>query len=139
MRVAPSLDLPTTDDDAGSEKKLTTPAPRRNGLKSGKTHTADTTLLRKITWPHEVVYTSSGHPTVFEEMSMSLFVSGYLTVIAGEKDQIKPYMIQHLQELIDDAESLVWEPVRAYYAVWLQQLEEGRTSWSDDEKKMEYH
>ena len=71
-------------------------------MKSGKTSTADNTLLRKITWPYKAVYTSSGRPSVYEEMSISLFVSGYLMVIAGEKCEVKPYMIEHLQELMDE-------------------------------------
>ena len=75
-------------------------------MKSGKVHTADTTVLERITWPHEVVYTSAGRPVVNENMRISL--SGYLIVMAGERDQVKPYMIQYLQELMDDAELYGW-------------------------------
>ena len=98
-RVAPALGLPTTDDDTESEEEVTTPAPRRKGLKSDKictadtADTADTAVLRKITWPHEVAYTRAGQSAVYEEISISLLVSGYLLVMAGEKDEIKPYMI----------------------------------------------
>ena len=36
---------------------------------------------------------------------MTLFVSGYLMVMAKEKYEIKANMIQHLQELMDNVES----------------------------------
>ena len=86
-----------------------------------------------------VVYTSTGQPAVYEEMSVTLFVSGLLMVMAREKIAIKPYMLQHMQELMEDAESYGWELIRAYHAIWLQQLEQGRVSWPDEEKKMKYH
>ena len=76
--------------------------------------------------PLEVVYTSASQPVVYEDMSISLCVSGYVMVMTGwggEKDQVKPYMIQHLQELMEDADSYGWEPAREYHAIWLQQME----------------
>ena len=56
-------------------------------------------------------------------------------VMAWEKDDIK---LPHLQELMEDAEANGGEPVRAYHTVWLQQLEQGRASWSDEDHKMKY-
>ena len=64
-----------------------------------------------------MVYTSAGHSAVYKKMSMSMFVSGYLMVMAREKNEVKPYMIQQQQEWMDDAESYGWEPVRAYHAI----------------------
>ena len=65
MRATQVLELPTMDDDSRSEVKVTTPAPRKRGLKSGKIRMADTTVLHKITWQHEVVYTSTGQPSEY--------------------------------------------------------------------------
>ena len=110
LRGAPARDLHTTDDNSGSDEEVTTPAPKRRGLKSGKVCTMDTTVKR-ITWPHDVMYTGAGQPKVFEDMSISLFVSGYLMVMAGERDQVKPHMIQHLQDLMKDVESYGSETV----------------------------
>ena len=66
MRGAPVLQLPTMDNNSGSEEEANTPVPRNRGLKS-----------------------------------VVLFVSGFLMVMAGEKD-IKPFMLQHVQELMED-------------------------------------
>ena len=75
MRGAPVLQLPTMNDNSRSKEQVTTPAPRRRGLNSGMIHTADTTVFHKITWPHEVVYTSTGQPTEYKRMSVTLFIS----------------------------------------------------------------
>ena len=74
MRGSPALQLTTMNDDSRSEEAATTPAPRKRGLKSGNIHTVDTTVLCKITWPHEVVYTCTGQPAEYENMSVTLFV-----------------------------------------------------------------
>ena len=53
---------PLLADDSGMDQE---PAHRRkNGkpLKSGKVRTADSTVIKRITWPHELVYSSGGEP-----------------------------------------------------------------------------
>ena len=47
-------------------------------------------------------------------------------------------MLKHLRELMVDAVIYGWEPVRAFHAVSLQQLENGRAEWGDEEKKLEF-
>ena len=47
-------------------------------------------------------------------------------------------MLKHLSELIADAAIYGWESVLAFYAVWLQQLENGRADWGDEAKKLEF-
>ena len=37
-----------------------------------------------------------------------------------------------------DVELYVWEPVRAFHAVWLQQLEQGCVTWADKEVMLKY-
>ena len=37
-----------------------------------------------------------------------------------------------------DAKLYGWEPVHAYHAVWLQQLENHRVRWSDTKTKLEF-
>ena len=76
-------------DDSGMDQE---PAHRRKKgkpLKSGKVRTADSTVIKRTTWPHELVYTSGGEPVTYELISMSQFVTGYLSVMdmvkAGEK------------------------------------------------------
>ena len=89
MKGTPVLELPTTDEDSRSEEEAA-PAPKRRALKSGKVQTVDTTILRKITWSHKVVYTCTGQPVVYDQLSITLFVSTFLMVMALEKESVRP-------------------------------------------------
>ena len=40
-----------------------------------------------------------------------------------EKQALKSHMARHLQELMADIELYGWKKVRAFHAVWLNQLE----------------
>ena len=51
-------------------------------------------------WPHELVYMAIGQPAVYKELSVPLFMSGYLAV----KPAVKPVMSMRLKELMADAE-----------------------------------
>ena len=57
-------------------------------------------VLHKITWPHELVYMAAGQPAMYDELSIALFISGYLSV----KQSIKPLIAHHLEDLMADAE-----------------------------------
>ena len=54
------------------------------GLKSGKVRTTDSLVVKKVKWPHKVAVTNQGQPPVYGEMSLSLFVNGYLTIFTEE-------------------------------------------------------
>ena len=56
---------------------------RKEPFELGKIWTADTLVTNKITWTHEVVYTSQGQPAVYD-MSIALFINSYLTVLGEE-------------------------------------------------------
>ena len=62
------------------------------------------------------VYTCTGQTAEYEEMCVTLFVSGFLMVMTGE-ETIRPFMLQHLKELTEDAELYGWEPIWAFHAV----------------------
>ena len=72
------------------------------------------------------------------KMFVSLFVSGYLAVKEMVKPSIKPFMAKHFKDLMADVEVYGCAPVKAYYAVWLQQIENGRVQWSDSDAKPEF-
>ena len=117
------------------------PAPRRKKakvLKSGKTRTADSTVVKRITWTHELVYTLRGEPVTYELISLPQFVTGYLSVLDTVKSGERHIMLKHPKELMADASTYRWEAMRAYHGVWLQQLENGRAEWHDIELKFEY-
>ena len=45
--------------------------------------TVNSMVVKHITWPHELIYKSVRQPTVYEQLTMPLFVSGYTAVLAG--------------------------------------------------------
>ena len=59
---------------------------------------------------------------MYFNISIQLFVSGYMQVIEAGQASIRPFMANHVIDLMGDAELSGWEPVHAFHAVWLQQL-----------------
>ena len=92
-----------------------------------KVRTMDSIVTKKVVWPHKVVCDTQGQPLVYGDMSLGLFANGYLTVLAEEAEDIKPFLLQHLQELMEDAKIYIWRAVRDYPAAWLQNIEQGHT------------
>ena len=92
-------------------------ARRKIELKSGKIWTMDSTVNKKVVWPHKVVFTTQGQPPVYSDMSIALFMNGYLTVLAEKAKDNKPFLLQHLQELMEEAKIYSWRAVRDYHSV----------------------
>ena len=82
-------------------------------MKSGMHRTRTTIVLNKVTWPHEVVNISIAKPATYGDMSIPLFVQGYLITMEGEESPSMQKMAIHLNELMSDAElygsSLPWQ------------------------------
>ena len=106
-----------------------------NGV-SGKLKTADTTVVHQVTWPHDVIYTPSGQPAMYDQLNSMAFVDGYLTVMAKELEHIRVKIIIHLQALMEYDDDYGWLAVRAYHAAWLQILEQGQALWGDKVVKL---
>ena len=77
--------------------------------KLGKVWTADTLVSKKITWLHEVVYTSQGQSAIYGDMSVVLFDNSYLMILGEEPEEIKGYMLTHLQEIMEYIETYGWK------------------------------
>ena len=76
LRQAPLLADISTDDSRMGQG----PARRRKKdkpLKSGKVRTADYIVIKRITWPNEL----GGEPMTYEHISISQFVTGYLSLL----------------------------------------------------------
>ena len=54
-------------------------------IKSGINQTGATTMLRKVPWPHEVVYTSAGKPASYQDISIPPFVHGNVLIMEGDE------------------------------------------------------
>lgn len=59
-------------------------------------------------------------------------------MMEAEKPMIRPFMANHLVELMMDAELYVWEPVCAFHTVWLQQREHSQVTWADEDAKVKF-
>ena len=66
---------------------------------------------RRLTWTHKVVYTTDGKASVYDDISISLFVKGYLVVMEGEKEVVRAQMPSHLKDLMSDSEFYGWDKV----------------------------
>ena len=66
-----------------------------------------------------------GQTSNLEDLSIPLFVKGYLIIMKGEGVAIKDNMATHLEELMTDSELYSWQRVTAYHSVWLNQIEQG--------------
>ena len=135
MRGAPVMDLATIDKESEEEP---TPIPKRKTLKLGKIRTADSSVLHKVVWPHKVVYTATGKPAEYDDISIPLFISRYLTVMAMEKPSVCLLMAQHLQDLTGDTVLYEWEHAMTFHTIWLRQLEQGRVTWVDEDAKVKF-
>ena len=100
--------------------------------------TGATTVLNKITWLHNVVYTSAGKPTSYQDMSVPQFVYGYVLVMDSEEADIRVQMASHLKGLMSDAQLYGWHRTRAFHGIWLNQVEQGRCTRFDEEAKMQF-
>ena len=65
-------------------------------------------MVRKVTWPHEVVYISEGKPASYQDISVFLFVQGYLITMDSQDTTNKDRMAEHLKDLVSDATMYVW-------------------------------
>ena len=80
LRGAPLY--PSTNEDTALDDEVPAPYRSRQQLKSGKIRTTDTYVTKQVGWPHEMVVTNQGQPPIYQEMSIALFVNGYLAVVA---------------------------------------------------------
>ena len=106
-----------SEDDSDLEEEQAAPKKRRTAKKLSKVRTADTTVLKQIMWPHELVYDPRGRPAAHEDLPLPLFIQGYLAILQAEKPQKKDIMLKHLSELMADAAIYGCESVRAFHAV----------------------
>ena len=58
MRQFPALSATPGDEVSSTDEDEPAPKCRRRNFKSGMDKTGTTTVLKKITWPHEVVHIS---------------------------------------------------------------------------------
>ena len=104
---------------------------KRKTLKSGMQRTG-ATLVKRIPWPHEGLYSADGKLATYGNLTFTALVRGYLMVLDIEPDtKTKGLLSHHLEDLIEDSEQYGWPRVQAFHAAWLNHIEQGRSSWGD--------
>ena len=84
-----------------------------------------TSVKRRITWPHEVIYGAARQLAAYKDLSVSALFRGYLIVLKNEQDsQVKEHMVLHIEKLMKDTDAYGWEKVQAFHATWMNQLEQ---------------
>ena len=68
--------------------------------------TADTTVVHQVTWPHEVIYFPSAQPAISDQHASMAIVDGYITVMSREAPNIKVLILTHLQELMENGNTM---------------------------------
>ena len=63
-----------------------------------------------------MVFTNQRQPPVYGEMSLALFINGYLAILAEEADTNKSHVLSHLQELMENSEVYGWRVARDFHA-----------------------
>ena len=110
------MDFIISNDDSESREEVTL-ALRKKALISGKVRTTDSSVLHKVTWPYEVMYTVTSKPAEYKGISIPCFISEYLVAMATEKLSVHPLMVQHLRDLMSEAKLYGWEPARDFQCV----------------------
>ena len=120
MRQLPIFTGPTTDEDVTSDK---VPLERwhQQPLRSRRQCTGASMVENKVTWPHQVMHFMESKPAAYEDLSISLFIKGYLIVMKWEEGAVKDKMAANLEELMADLDLYGWQNVRAYHSVWPSQ------------------
>ena len=62
-------------------------------------------VVNKVTWLHEVVYSTEGKPATYKDLSIPLFVKGYNDCDGRGGGCHKDKMATHLEELMADTQN----------------------------------
>ena len=69
LRQTPLL-TESLSDESGADEEPDRCRKRCKMLKSAKVRTADSTVVKRVAWPHELMYTSGGEPAVYKHLLM---------------------------------------------------------------------
>ena len=84
------------------------PAPRKDTTTSGNMRSVDTSVIHRVMWPHEYVFTPYGQPAAYERLSTKAFVTGYLAIRDLQSEPLRRKMSAHFKEIMEDGETFRW-------------------------------
>ena len=89
-----------TEDDSTSEVEEHPITQRRKQLKSGMHQTGASMVVKSVIWPYEVVYTMARKPAVYQDMSLPLFLQGYMIIMKDDEGATKERMATYIDDLM---------------------------------------
>ena len=103
---------------------------RKSG-KSKNSLTSDSRFPQK--WPHSFLnpHFVNSKEKNYEDLSISEFCAGYMTILENESDEKKVYRIAHLKELMYLSTRFRWKCVLDYHGACLLEIERGHLKWGD--------
>ena len=97
-------------------------------------------LAHIFDWLHETgIYDVAGQPSVYNDLTTKRFVQGYFTIVRKSPSSLRPAMLMHLEDLMDDATDYDWERSRNFHTIWLQHMEHMDAKWSEDKLSEKLH
>ena len=99
--------------------------------KSKKSLTSDYKFPQK--WPHSFLNPHFVHSKekTYEDLSISEFCAGYLTILENESEEKREHRIAHLKELMYLSTRFTWKCVLDYHGACLLEIERGHLKWGD--------
>ena len=119
MRESYPSFLANTNDELDGDEEEQPQVTRRYYITSGKLRTADTTAVKQVLWPNELVFTQEDRPAVYDSLSSMAFINGYLTIMSLSMGTLRDKMASHLNDMMENGKTFRWPVVRAYHVAWL--------------------
>ena len=84
-------------------------------------------------WPHNFLnpHFVSSKEKSFEDLTMSEFCAGFLTILERESEEKRMYRIAHLKELMYLSSRFKWRNILDYHGACLLEIERGQLKWGD--------
>ncbi len=128
----------SSSDDSSSDEERQKRKKGKKIKKSGRVRTAvDGIQNSAIDWPHFAVYKGEACKAAeYDELTVPEFVYGYIDILKNGDltDATKEKMLDHLQDLMEDASSYPWKSVRNFHGVLLSEMERNRLTWRQEAK-----
>ena len=114
----------------GVEKTGKEKAEKKSG-KSKSSLNSDSKFPQK--WPHSFLNPHFVHSKEknYEDLSISEFFAGYMTILENESEEKRVYRIAHLKELMYLSTRFSWKCVLDYHGACLLEIERGHLKWGD--------
>ena len=84
-------------------------------------------------WPHSFLnpHFVLSKEKSYEDLSISEFCAGYMTILENESEEKRVYRIAHLKELMYLSTRFAWKCVLDYHGACLLEIERGHLKWGD--------